>query len=593
MIKVKEFIKNNKPAIVLGVIVLLLTTIPVLETVFVTGNSWRGILPPLTDDIYEARLHTIGEGHLSAGNPYYLEHSDGPPLVIFGGAWLNAIPLWMGYSLPTAMVVNFIIWSLLFAASLYWLFRELRVKPWMAVIGTVFIYIQSSAHIWRPINMQTVYPFYFLFYIALLRIIREQDRKNILFLSVVTGATFYFYAYLWQTAIITLGILCFYALFRKNWSLLRATALSSCIGGVIGLPVPLYALWLSHSSPYFWESVGRLGLVNTHLPMAEVIYSGGWIGIVLAFLAVLYWRVRVLSEDGEFIILASFVSISGLGLWVMEGSNLITGKLLETGEHMPGLIFPWLAFIIFSLGMFVWKQRGLFSRWIKLLSVIVFILLAGVSIRYTSRAVGPFVGPNVNRDVWQSDQQYSKPFTWLQNNEQDPVVVWSNPRSAPAFILSTYTRHFTLDVYWGMLELVPEGEIRERYLISQYFNNLTIEDLKSGREMTLYLGRRDTAHQAKTIERGIKICRILFFWNKNKDCGVVPTSQSLLGDNFFIDLEKKFRTDIKPNIKAYLEKYHVSYILKDKVLDPSYQPKKLGALLVYSDERFELYKLQQ
>ena len=56
-------------------------------------------------------------------------------------------------------------------------------------------------------------------------------------------------------------------------------------------------------------------------------------------------------------------------------------------------------------------------------------------------------------------------------------------------------------------------------------------------------------------------------------------------------LENKFQNDIKPNIKAYLKKYHVTYILKDKVLDPSYHPEALGAALVYADDRYEIYHL--
>src|SRR3989344_7538449 len=514
MVKIREYIAQHRPVAVLTAIVLVLTTVPVLETVFVTGDAWQGILPPLTDGIYDARVQAIGEGHFTGGNAFFLEHSDGPPLVIFAGAWINAIPLLLGIPFTVTMVLNFIIWSLLFAITAYWLLRELRTPAWGAVFGTLFLYVQSYEHVWRPVNLQTVFPFYFLFHVALFRLIREQSRKNIILLALVTGTTFYFYSYLWQTAVITLGILFLYALVRRNWPLLKATLLSSLIGGIIGLPVPLYALWLSLASPYFWESVGRLGLVNTHLPMAEVIYSGGWIGIVCAFLAVLFWRARTFRENKEFILLGSFLAISGFGLWVMEGSNLFTGKLLETGEHMPGLIFPWLVVAIVSLGTLVWRQRAQLSSGMRMLAAGTFLVLSIASVRYVS--LDAFLPPYVNRSIWQANQQYAKPLAWLQDNEKNPVVVWSNP-SYITTLLPTYTRHFTLNTYWGKLELVPEGEIYERYLITQYFDNPTISDLKN--DMESYLGRQDTAHKAKTIERGIKICRILFFWNKNKDCG--------------------------------------------------------------------------
>ncbi len=592
MVKVKDFLRQHLPEAVLAAIILVLTFIPILDIFLVLGDKWAGVPPTFTDEtFYSARVHTIVEGHPTAGNPYFEEHADGPSLVIFGGEWLNAIPYFMGIPFNVAFVLNFILWSLLFAASLYYLFRQLRVSPWISVAGTILLYLQSYAHVWRPVNLQPVYPFYFLFYAALARLIHEQNRRNIVFVGLMTGAMFYLFAYMWQAIVITLGILFLYALLKKNWTLLKATFLASLIGGVIGLPVPLYALLLSHTSPYFWESVGRLGLVNTHIPMAEVIYSGGWIGIMLAFLAVIYWRARVLRGDIEFTLLGRFTFISGLGLWIMQGSNLITGKLLETGEHVKLLIYPWLIFCTIAIGVFLWQRRGQLSRNICAFSITIISALVLVNVYYTYQYFSPFLPVRINQSVWQTDELYAKPFAWLNEHEAQPVVIWSDPHDDLSSYLTIFTRHFMLYSWAGMMELVPEGEVRERYLISQYFNNPSAAVLASSGEMALYLGRHDIPHEAKTIEREVKVCRALFFWDKGKDCGTIPTPQSLLGEKFFNDLETKFQTDIKPNIKAYLKKYNVSYVLKDKVLNPKYQPEKLGARLVYSDDRYEIWHL--
>jgi len=590
MVSMREFLKLHRPAVVLMGIVLVLTAIPALDTYLVLGNSWKGIVPSFTDEgFYYARIQTIAEGYLTGGEPYFFEHRYDPPLVIFGGVWVNALPLLAGLPFTATLMLNFILWSLLFAASLYYLFRELRVSPWVAVFGTLFIYIQSYAHVWRPVNLQPVYPFYFLFYIALARLIREQSRRNIIVLAAAIGASFYFFSYLWQTIVITLGLLFFYAFIRKNWPLLKAVLLSSLIGGAIGLPVPLYAFWLSHASPYFWESVYRLGLVDTHLPMAEIIYSGGWVGIVLALLALLYWRMRALRENREFLFLTLFLFISGLGLWVMQGSNGITGKLLSTGEHVKLLILPWLVFSTISVGVSLYKNRTHMSKGLQAFSVAVLVLLMGANVYFTNQMFPPILPGSIDRGRWQTEQSYAKPLAWLQDTEKEPVVVWSDPHDPLVSYVPIYTKHFTLYATNGMYELMSEGEVHERYLVSQYFNNPTVADLKN--DMPAYLGMQDTAFKPKTIERGIKICRILFFWDKNKNCGTPPTPIGLLGEKFFSDLEQKFQTDIKPNIKAYLKKYHVSYILKDNVLDPQYHPEKLGATRVYSDERFEIYRL--
>lgn len=589
MTRIKELLRAHRPVAMLIGVVLVFTTIPILDAYLVVGDTWQGVLPTFWDEaVYTAHIQNIAGGYLNDGNPYFYEHRNDPPIVIFGGAWIDAIPFFAGASLNTALFINFILWSLAFAAVLYWLFRELRVRPWIAVLGTVLLYLQAYTRVWRPANLQPVWPFYFLFYIALIRLVREQSRRNIIVLALATGSMFYLFAYLWQTAIITLGLLFLYALARKNWPLLKATVISSVIGGVIGLPVPLYTLWLSHT-PYFWESMYRFGLVNTHLPMAEVVYSGGWVGIMLAFLAILYFYAPTLRKDAEFMFLSLFLSISGLGLWFMQGSNLITGKLFETGEHLRGFILLWLAFATVIIGSYVWKRRTELSTWVRAVSVAVILICSIASLYYTYYYFSPFINVEVNREFWQTEQLYAKPFIWLQDHEKKQVVVWSDPHDYLTPSLSVFTRHFTLYASYGMWRLMSDSEIRERYLVSQYFDNPTVADLKN--DMGTYLGRPEVFHNAKTIERGVKICRILFVWDKNKDCGTPPTSIELLGDKFFNDLEQKFTTDIKPNIKAYLTKYHVSYILKDKVLDSQYHPEKLGAVRVYTDDRYEIWHL--
>jgi hypothetical protein len=588
--KVKEFLTRNRASVTLIGVVLALTAIPALLIYSALGTVQPKILPMFIDEsFYLSRVQAVGEGYLAGGHPYFFEHRNDPPLVIFGGVWINAVPLLAGLSLYAAVMFNFVMWSLFFALVLYWLFREFRCPPWVAAVGTLFLYIESYSHVWRTVNLQPVYPFYFLYYLSLFRVIREQSRRNIIFLGVSVGATFYLFAYLWQIAILTLGILFLFALVRKNWMLMRAALISSVIGGTIGLPIPLYALWLSRTSPYFWESVGRLGLVNTHLPMAEVLYSGGWIGLLLALMAILWWRARTLRDNEEFILLCVFIGVSGLGLWIMQGSNIITGKLLETGEHIRRLLVPWLIFSTISAGVLLWKLRGQITRTIQVISIVAFALLSLVCMQYTYRYVTTFFTVT-SHDFWRLQQTYAGPFNWLEQSESTPVVVWSNPHDFLSTSVPIYTKHFTLYTWAGLMELAPEGEIRERYLVSHYFDGLSVADLRSNAEMDLYLGRHDFPHAAKTIERRIKLCRILFFWDRDKSCGSPPTPAELLGDAFFENLEKKYLTDIRPNINAYLDKYHVKYILKDTVLDPQYQPEMLGAKLVYSDDRYELYR---
>lgn len=590
----KEFLRRHRPAAVLAAVVLALTPIPFLAMHLVLGDAWQGISPAFTDEgVYYAHMHAIGQGYLTDGNPFIYEYRTSTPLVIFGGAWVNALPLFAGLPFNTALAINFIIWSLAFAASSYWLLREWLVPRWIAVGGALFLYLQSYSYVWRPVNLQPVYPFYFLFYIAVARLIREQNRKNIALLAGVTAVSFYIFAYLWQIAVITLGLLFLYALIRRNWQLAKATFSASFIGGIIGLPIPLYMFWLSHSSAYFWESVGRFGLVNTHLPEAEIIYSGGWIGIMLAGLLYVWWKKPELREDREFAALSAFLGISGLALWILQGNNLITGKLIETGMHVRILILPWLSFATVIVGAHLWKRRETLSKSLRSVSLIIVSTCALASLYFLFLYLIPFADLREKSAVWREQQSYAKPFAWLERAEESPVVVWMDPSPADGIssLLPVFTKHFVLYSPAAQQTLLSTEEVYERFLTSQYFNDPAVADLRHQSTMELYVGRHDLPHHAMTVAREIKVCKLLFIFDTSKDCGVPPTSQELLGDQFFIDMENKFRTDIRPNIKAYLAKYHVSYVLKDIVLNPNYRPEALGAVRVYADERYEIYRL--
>lgn len=592
VVRIKEFLRQHRPVVLLVGVVLALTIVPFLAIHLVLGNAWQGIMPTFTDEsVYYAHVHSIGQGYLTDGNPFVFEYRAGTPLVIFGGAWVNALPLLAGLSFNATLMLNFVIWSLAFAILLYWLFREWTVPPWIAVGGTLFLYLQSYSYVWRTVNLQPVYPFYFLFYIALARLIREQSRKNIGLLAGATAASFYIFAYMWQIAVITLGLLFLYALVRKNWQLAKATLSASFIGGAIGLPMPLYAFWLANTAPYFWESVGRFGLVSTHVPEAEVIYSGGWIGIMLAGLWFLWWRKPALRGDKEFVTLSVFLCLSGLGLWILQGSNILTGKLLETGMHVRILILPWLSFATVLVGTHVWRRRAILSKGLCVFSLALVSAGALASLYFLILYLSPFLNIEEKSASWHAEQLYAKPLAWLDRTEKNPVVVWTNPVDGISFDLPVFTKHFPLYALPTQQTLMSTAEVQERFLVSQYFNTLTIAELKVPSEMELYIGRHDLPHHAMTIAREIKVCRLVFFWDKNKECGVPRTSEELLGDQFFIDIENKFRTDIKPNIKAYLKKYHVSYILKDTLRDPQYHPEVLGAVRVYSDDQYEIYRL--
>ena len=150
--------------------------------------------------------------------------------------------------------------------------------------------------------------------------------------------------------VVTLGLLALYALGTRQWALLRRVLAASALGGAIGAPPFLYALWIT-KQPYFWESVNRFGLVNTHLPVAEVVYSGAWAGLVAVLVVFLYWRVPFLRQQRIFSVTALFLCVTGMALWIMQSSNIVTGQLLEIGDHMRRFIIVWLPMALVEHGL--------------------------------------------------------------------------------------------------------------------------------------------------------------------------------------------------------------------------------------------------
>lgn len=571
---IMKLLKQHKLLVVGIIIVLLLVSATFLLTKFATGQ-WQQIPVTYGDEfIYYSHMSEVATGNILFGNPYNLEHRYDSQLALFGSSIIAAIPMFFGLSLQSTLVLDFILWGPLLLILVYWLLREMDLpKPW-AVGAGLFMYIQSYDAIFRVSVRQQVYPFFFLFYIALIRFFKKPDIRNIIWLGVATGATFWIYGFLWQLSVVTLGMLVLYAGFTKQWSLFKKSLYACGIGGVLGLPPFAYSLWIT-TQPYFWESMNRFGLVQSHIPQAEIVYSGFGVAVVLLATYLLHQKQKISSAT------LWFVMVSGVGLMVTEVSNIITGQNFEIGEHIRRFIIPWLPLVTGFIAYRALKVRTQ-AVWF-LLGILV---VANCWYVYTN---AERFNPNTEaRALWSEEQLYVKPLAWLDAQEQEPVAVWGDSRNRFITYVTGFTKHYVLHQEFGQFNLMSNEAFQERYLVSRYFDNPNLEDLKQ--DMVTFAGRGKTFHEAKTLERGVKLCKIFMFWDTKK-CGTSPTPYELFGEENFVKMEQKFQNQIKPNISFYLQKYHVKYIVKDTVRDPQYNPSKLGAKKMYDDGRFEIYKL--
>src|SRR3990167_3752412 len=179
------FIKTHTILFGLLAVVALLSLMPAAEAWVVIGDEWRGVPQAYMDEyIYYSHVTEAGTGNIFFGNPYLLEHRNDAPLIFFGSNIFAALPLLLGIPLIPALVINFMLWSVVFAALYYRL---------------------SYDQVYRISVRQEVFPFLLFFYIALIRFLKASESRNsVLLLGAAAGASFYIYGFLWQTVVVTL-----------------------------------------------------------------------------------------------------------------------------------------------------------------------------------------------------------------------------------------------------------------------------------------------------------------------------------------------------------------------------------------------------
>src|SRR3989344_2133932 len=573
---------------VLALFVLVASLLPVANVYQAVGTEWRGVPPVYTDeDYYYARMREVSDGSPFLGNPYFYEHRTDPAPTFFVTDWLAATPLVLGASLPMTLIFNFSLWSLIFAFLAFAVLRELRLHRNLAVLGAFLLYLQSYIWILRPVSLQQLFPFFLLFMLAALYWYRApKERSTRALLAVAVAIPFYLYVYLWQISVSALLVLVATLFVRKDWMRLRHLALPSALAALLALPACIYTV-LQLKSPFYWQMAERISLVYTHLPTAEVVYSGGWVALtLLPFFLVWKWT-NISDED-----IPAFVILSAIGIALVgvQASNVVTGKEAETAVHVKRFIVPWLGI---SFGALVaWlsyrapsgmKQTALRSTILVLISV-----LGAANVYFAPNFSDFFAGAMRDARV-QEAQTLMAPFRYLEDAEASPVVVWvTNPESDFAYYLPASTRHYVLYSHPGMWHLVSNDEIMERYLAANYLHSVTKESLFA--DLRAYAGPAAFAHRANTVNRGVRLCRLFQLERLGYSCGQLVTPEGLLGDAYFDNFIRENTTEIRPHIRELLTKYHVSYIATAEPFSLSLE-QLFGTTLVYSDSHYSIYRL--
>lgn len=571
-------------AAALAVSALILAAIPAILVYRSAEGTWQGVPPEvITDSLYYyAQIKEAADGHATVGNPFFFEHRNDIAPAFFLSVDVTAVPLLLGLSLTVSILINLVFWNLLFLSGTYLLVHAFGLRRLYAITAAWVAYLGSYMFMIRPVAMQVVFPAYLFFLYALWRWLRQPGKMESIFLAGMIGLSPYVYPFLAYVIFLTMLVTLLWLLLSRLLLEVKRLLFVGLCACVIALPYLSWILVPQITSPWFFESVTRIGLVATRLPSMEVFSYGRWVIITLASFAVLrFWRPR---QEGAVLVPQAtvFFSITGVGLILMSVSNVVTAQDSFLGIHTGRVIILWSALAL-SVLVFVWvEQKKYLTAKSAVLGFLILVLAAGY-LRNLPRAL-VFFSPAILGET-RLVQPYAEPLAWLYANTAAESVVWANDD------LSRYipmlTKNYVLYANAGGLQLMPTSEFEDRYLLSRF---RTQDALSLRDSFPEYAGAGRWKEQPLALNRYVGWCTRFRFIMSYSDCGERVTWQSIVPDSYFENLSRRYAYSMK-NRESLLRSFRVEYLLLDAEADPSFETLGLRGAREWSNGRFSIYYL--
>lgn len=571
---------------------LAIAAIPLVMAMLTVGTAWQGVLPS-NDNYYYTRIHEIKDGHPFLGNPYFYEHRNETSPAFFLADWIASIPYLIGVPLVATVVFNHFFWSVLNTLLFYAFLRAVGLSKNWSAGGSLLVYMMAFVLIVRPVSMQVVYPAFTILALAAVRWLQSpSERRRTIIFSFAIALSVYMYTYLAQVGIAFAGILIALFFLQKKWN--EVKSLIFVLSGAFMLSLPfVWYVYRQVSHPFYWESMVRIGLVNTRLPTLNAFTIMWWVAVLLGLLYISH-QDECSKERDKYTNL--FFVIAGIALVVVSFSNVITNKELETAEHIERFVIVWFGLgLVYALSRFTdYVRSPQLVNWIRRSIYVGLIALSCVGAFQYMRATGLLVlflsDISGSMDSLRDDQSEARALAWLEQHETESRVIWAPFNSSINDNIEINTKHYTLFSMGGILHLVSDKETEERFLTAGYLNKFTIEDIENN--FKLFAGAGNAVHAYKTHNRGVLVCRLLQVERFGGHCGELTDAISYKGVDYFQRLYQQYAEEIRPNITDKLKKFHVAYIVTDAKIPGQESVSDItGIEKVYADERFIIYKL--
>lgn len=596
--------KLKEHAVYLTILVfstLILAVVPIIKVLPATGFNLSKIERASANFVYgstyySARIKEIKNGHPFIGNPYFIEHRNDLAPAFFVADWIASVPYLIGLSFDATMIFNGLFWSIFFVFLAYFIFLSLGLNKKTSLGGAILSYTQGIFLILPSVSMQTIFPFFLALLLAYIYWVKKPgDQKRIILLALAIAGAVYVYTYLMQVTAVFIFFAIVYFLVTKNFRTAVYLFLSSVLALIISFPIIWYTIkQLTH--PLYWETMARIGLVATRIPTVEAFISGGAVMLITILFYVSWKVIKLFRENENYTRAMRFFVLSGLAMAFVIVSNFFTGKELELSGHIERFMSIWTPLALSTYFYFTYKIVGLKNSFnsTKQSAISILFLVSLISLIHFSRVYWSYFSQQggVNRLV-EETFFYDAPLRWLENNITEPSVVMANTHDPMLAYISEYTKHYVLFSNGGILHLVSNNEIEERYLVSRYFDNMTEQQIEQ--DFQMYAGVGNAVHQHKTHNREVKLCNLVRLNLFGVNCGVEMDAVTFRGKKYFDDLFSRYNL-YKTTINDELKKFHVAYILENKKLDAEqsirYDMRNIANVTkVYEDAHFSIYKI--
>ena len=539
-----------------------------------------------TDSIYYlTNVHQVVRGHWMIGNPYLAEYWDAVYPGLLFPTWVTAIPGLLGAGINAVYVINALLYGILTGAFLYVICRRITDRTWLAAGLAVLGVASLSNLLTRPIVMQTVYPVFGFFMLALLGVVEKPHAaKRYVPLAVASALAFYVYPHLWMQNFTSVGLLCLWALWKKDAKMLRNLAMM--IGGVIVVCIPQIMTTVALFTDPAVSAINKsVGLVDTHavlpLTIMNIKYS------ILVALGLLALRMR-----RRFSTMETLLCLLTLPVIIAAVSNVVTGKLMDFHSH------PWrlgLMVNIVTLAVLYRSFGERRARWDRIvigfcLAAIVFTTVNRTFIRLNS--YGYLLKPQEVVHDYAFQKDYARVFAFLKaNGVRDRVILADEQLGS---IIPLYTDNGVLFCTRAALHTVPADELLERFL-AYFVNDVDAEFLKAHVSDYAGLTHKETityknAYPDPSLGGIIRAFGYGLIGKTLPGTWHEATLIDEIGGQPVLDAMLARHKEIRKNYEQYLRKYHVAYVIEDKKapwnpLVPQHAKK------VFTDDRFTVYAL--